>query len=62
MHLTARVGQKLRVLAVGELNSAWVEFEDGYHCVTSRFNYRRLAAPVGIDRPTLGTMGLESLD
>lgn len=50
-HLTERVGQKLRVLVVGMLNSALVEFEDGQHCVTSRFGYRRIAAHV--DNPAL---------
>lgn len=40
--MTDRVGQKLRVRAVGTLNSALVEFEDGHQCVTSCFSYRRI--------------------
>lgn len=56
-HLTERAGQKLRVLVVGGLNSALVEFEDGHRCVTSCFGYRRIApriddpaSPVQADR------------
>lgn len=46
--MTHRVGQKLRVLVIGTLNSALVEFEDGYQCVTSRFGYQRIPkAPSG---------------
>lgn len=45
--MTDRAGQRLRVMIVGTLNSALVEFEDGHQCVTSRFGYRRLTA----DRP-----------
>lgn len=42
-HLTNRAGQTLRVMIVGALNSALVEFEDGHRCVTSCFGYRRIA-------------------
>lgn len=39
-----RIGQKLRIIAVGMMNSALVEFEDGHRCVTSRFGYRWIGA------------------
>ena len=45
--LAGRIGQKLRVVVVGTMNSALVEFEDGYRCVTSRFGYRRVVAGTG---------------
>lgn len=40
--LPERFGQRCRVLAVGRLNSALVEFEDGWRCVTVRYFVRRL--------------------
>jgi len=40
-HLLDRKGQHLRVITVGTLNSALVEFSDGWICVTSQFGYRR---------------------
>lgn len=38
--LAERKGQRCRVLARGAMNSALIEFEDGYKVVTSR-NYIR---------------------
>jgi hypothetical protein len=40
--LPERYGQHLRVLIRGGMNSALVEFADGFRCVTSR-NYLRKA-------------------
>lgn len=40
-HLLDRAGQSLRVLTVGGMNSALIEFDDGFLCVTSCFGYRR---------------------
>ena len=37
-----RHGQLCRVLAVGRMNSALVEFEDGTKVVTSRYAVRKL--------------------
>ena len=36
-----RRGQRCRVLARGRMNSALVEFEDGYRVITSRNGLRR---------------------
>lgn len=36
-----RKGQRCRVLARGAMNSALLEFEDGYQVVTSRNGIRR---------------------
>lgn len=44
-HLTHRAGQALRVVIVGTLNNALVEFDDGFRCVTSCFGYRRITVP-----------------
>jgi len=41
--LPDRFGQLCRVLAVGKLNSALVEFEDGYKVITSRYEVRRVS-------------------
>lgn len=41
--LPDRFGQLCRVLAVGKLNSALVQFEDGYKAVTSRYAVRRVS-------------------
>jgi hypothetical protein len=41
--LPERFGQPCRVIVRGRMNSALVEFEDGYRVVTSR-NYIRKAA------------------
>jgi len=40
--LPERFGQRCRVLAVGRLNSALVEFEDGWRVVTCRYYVRRI--------------------
>jgi hypothetical protein len=42
--LPERKGQRCRVLARGSLNSALVEFEDGYKTVTSRYAVRKIQA------------------
>ena len=39
--LPGRFGQRLRVIALGRMNSALVEFDDGLRVVTSRNFYRR---------------------
>ncbi len=36
-----RKGERCRVVARGEMNSAVIEFEDGYRVVTSRNGLRR---------------------
>lgn len=36
-----RAGQHCRVIVRGAMNSAWVEFEDGYQVVTSRGGLRK---------------------
>lgn len=54
--LPNRHGQRCRIVSTGKLNSALVEFEDGYRVVTNRRFVRRLAAekterPRGVNRP-----------
>jgi len=39
--LPERKGQPCRVLARGKMNSALVEFPDGYRVITSRYAVRR---------------------
>lgn len=39
--LPSRKGQRCRVLARGTMNSALIEFDDGYQVVTSRNGLRR---------------------
>jgi hypothetical protein len=39
--LPERKGQLCRVVARGKLNSVWVEFEDGFRVVTSRYAVRK---------------------
>jgi hypothetical protein len=39
-----RKGERCRVVARGRMNSALIEFEDGYRVVTSRNGLRRAAA------------------
>lgn len=39
--LAHRKGQSCRVLIRGGMNSALVEFEDGFRCVTSRNYFRK---------------------
>lgn len=41
-YLPERNGQLCRVLAVGRMNSALVEFEDGYRVITSRYAVRKI--------------------
>ena len=43
--LPTRDLQPCRIIARGRLNSALVEFQDGYKCVTSRWNLRKLTTP-----------------
>ncbi len=43
--LPDRFGARCRVLAVGKLNSALVEFEDGRRFRTIRYFVRRIKAP-----------------
>lgn len=38
-----RKGQKCRVIARGRMNSAMIEFEDGFRAVVSRNGIRRLS-------------------
>jgi hypothetical protein len=40
--LTERKGQRCRIIARGGMNSALVEFEDGFRVVTSRFAIRKV--------------------
>jgi len=40
-YLPDRFGQGCRVIARGKLNSALVEFEDGYRVITSRYAVRK---------------------
>jgi len=41
-HLPERINQRCRVIVRGRMNSALVEFEDGYRVVTSRNYYRKV--------------------
>ena len=40
-HLADRHGQACRVVSTGKLNSALVEFGDGYRVITSRWAVRK---------------------
>lgn len=40
--LAERFGQRLRVIARGTMNSAWIEFEDGTQHIVSRNSYRKV--------------------
>lgn len=42
--LGERNGQPCRVICTGKLNSALVEFEDGFRVVTSRYAVRKIAS------------------
>lgn len=42
--LPERNGQRCRIVAVGKLNSALVEFSDGYRVITNRRAVRRIKA------------------
>ena len=44
--LGERFGQPCRVVCTGKLNSALVEFADGYRVVTSRYAVRRIGTNV----------------
>jgi len=41
--LAGRFGQRCRVVVRGAMNSAWIEFEDGFGAVVSRNGLRRPA-------------------
>jgi len=43
-----RKGQLCRVIVRGRMNSAWVEFEDGFQAVTSRNALRKARAPIPV--------------
>ena len=43
--LGERFGHPCRVLAVGKLNSALVQFEDGFKVLTSRYAVRKAVPP-----------------
>ncbi len=47
-YLPERFGQRCRVLAVGKLNSALVEFEDGWRVLTVRYFVRKVACGDGV--------------
>jgi len=40
--LPERKGQLCRIIARGKMNSALVEFEDGYKVITSRYAVRKI--------------------
>ena len=40
--LGERFGQPCRLICVGKLNSALIEFEDGFKVVTSRYAVRKM--------------------
>jgi hypothetical protein len=44
-YLPERFGQSCRLLGVGAMNSALVQFEDGYKVITSRYAVRKLPCP-----------------
>jgi len=44
-YLGERFGQPCRIICTGKLNSALVEFEDGYKVVTSRYAVRKMVKP-----------------
>lgn len=41
-YLGERYGQACRVVTIGTMNSALIEFEDGYRVVSSRYAVRKL--------------------
>lgn len=43
-YLPDRHGQACRVIATGKMNSALIEFADGYKVITSRYAVRRVNA------------------
>ena len=44
--LPHRYGQLCRVLAVGKLNSALIQFEDGHKVLSSRYAVRKIKCPI----------------
>lgn len=40
-YLPERFGEPCRIVAVGRMNSALVEFADGYRVITSRYAVRK---------------------
>ena len=42
-----RKGQACRIIACGRMNSAWVEFEDGYQVITNRYSVRKAKPQIG---------------
>jgi hypothetical protein len=40
-YLPERFGQPCRIVAVGRMNSALIEFADGYRVITSRYAVRK---------------------
>ena len=40
-----RKGQLCRVIVRGKMNSAWIEFQDGFQAVTSRNALRKVKLP-----------------
>ena len=47
-HRMGRKGQRCRVIVRGKMNSAWIQFEDGFEAVTSRNALRKLKAPADV--------------
>lgn len=43
-----RKGQRCRVIVRGKMNSAWIQFEDGFEAVTSRNALRKVKPPAGM--------------
>lgn len=52
--LPERHGQPCRVLATGRMNSALVEFEDGYKVITSRYAVRKITPAAARSLPPSG--------
>lgn len=40
--LGERHGQRCRIVAVGKMNAALIEFEDGYRTISSRYAARKI--------------------
>ena len=43
-----RKGQRCRVIVRGKMNSAWIQFEDGFEAVTSRNALRKVQPSPGV--------------
>ena len=54
--LGERNGQPCKIICTGKLNSALVEFADGFRVVTSRYAVRKAKAPKQ-NGPAVGTAG-----